>query len=292
MKKSIGIKSLSLVIITVLAASLLFTACGSSDSKNDTSAKSSNLKGSVLIVGSTSVQPLAQDLADSFNDIEKDVKIDVQGGGSSVGVSSIQKGTCDIGTSSRELTADEKKTGLTETVIAYDGIAVVIHPGNKVTNLTQDQITKIFSGEIKNWKDIGGADKDILVVSREESSGTRTAFQELLKLQKKDGTKTISLIKSDALVVSSNGEVKTNVASKENAIGYLSLGVLDKTIKAVTVDGKEATEANVKNKTYTISRPFLMLTKGDMKPELKAFIDYILSDKGQAIVAKNYVTLK
>ncbi|MCX8131135.1 MAG: phosphate ABC transporter substrate-binding protein [Clostridia bacterium] len=300
MRRSTITKSLTLMLVMVFAFSLVFTGCGQKENTNDPAATKpagdsggKKLEGSITIVGSTSVQPIAQALADAFGDIESGVTIDVQGGGSTSGVKSANDGTSDIGTSSRDLKEEEKGWGLTEHVIALDGIAVAVNPANAVSDLTKDQVAKIFKGEIKNWKEVGGADKEILVVSREAGSGTRGAFEEILKLEKKEGDKTISLVKADALIADGSGAVLANIASKDNAIGYISLGSVDKTIKTVKIDGIEATIENIKSKTYAISRPFLMLTKGDMKPEVKAFIDYILGEKGQEVVAEHkYIKVK
>ncbi len=280
-------------LISTISLSLLLTACGTSSQTPagaDTAA-GGKMSGTVSVSGSTSVQPLAQDLADIFNETEPGVSIEIQGGGSSQGIKDVTGGISDIGSSSRDLT-DEEKPGLTEHIIAYDGIAIVVHPSNPVTNLSKDQVQKIFKGEIKNWKEVGGSDSEILVVTREDGSGTRTAFEELLKLQEKKDGKTTSFIKSDALVADGTGAVKANIAAKENAIGYTSLGFVDNSLKKVNLDNIECSIENVKNKTYAISRPFLMLTKGDVKPETKAFLDFILSDKGQEIVGKNYITIR
>lgn len=287
MKKLINLKAIATMVTLLFSMTVIFTACGSSNESN-----SGKLQGKISVVGSTSVQPLAQELADDFNITETELLIDIQGVGSSAGIKAITDGTCDIGASSRELTKEEQAAGLTEKVIAIDGIAAIVNSSNSASDLTKEQLAKIFKGEIKNWKEVGGVDKEILVVSREAGSGTRGAFEELLKLQKKEGDKTISLVKSDALIAEGNGAVKANIASKDNAIGYISIGFVDKTVKALKIGGIEATEANVKAKTYSISRPFLMLTKGEMKPEVKAFMDYILGDKGQAVVAKKYISVK
>lgn len=286
-------------VITILAVALssavLFTACGSSSQQTpateNNTGKTGTLTGTVTVSGSTSVQPLAQDLADIFNESESGVDIQIQGGGSSQGIKDVTGGVSDIGTSSRELTAEEK-TGITEHIIAYDGVAIVIHPSNPVNNLTTEQVQKIFKGEIENWKEVGGKDQEILVVTREDGSGTRSAFEELMKLQEKKDDKTVSFIRSDALVGDGNGAIKANIASKDNAIGYTSLGFVDSSIKKVTLDSVECSVENVKNKTYAISRPFLMLTKGEIKPEVQAFIDFILSDKGQEVVGGNYIKIK
>ncbi|MCX7842179.1 MAG: phosphate ABC transporter substrate-binding protein [Clostridia bacterium] len=299
MRKLTSLKSLILVLAVLFAMTTLFAACGqkAEETKPSETTKAAETKkeetkgveGNIIIAGSTSVQPLAQELADKFMEANKGVKIDVQGGGSSAGVKAAIDGTADIGTSSRDLKEEEKNSGLTETVICLDGIAVVVNPKNTVSDLKKDDITKIFLGEIKNWKEVGGPDKNIVVVSREAGSGTRGAFEELLKLEKDKK----SLLVSTALIQEGNGAVKAAVASKEDAIGYVSLGYLDNTLKAVKVDGVECSEDTIKAKKYAISRPFLMLTKGEMKPQVKAFIDYILSGKGQeTIKAKHYITVK
>ncbi len=293
--------SISKKVITLLAHAITFTmlfaACGSAEKTpfGNTAAATqapTKLSGIVTVSGSTSVQPLAQDLADVFNEVEPDITVEIQGGGSSQGVKDASDGISAIGTSSRDLKDKEKEFGLKEHIIAYDGIAVVAHPSNPVSNLTKDQLTKIFKGEITNWKDVGGNDAEILVVTREDGSGTRSAFEELLKLQESKDGSIVSFMKSDALVADSNGVVKANVASKTDAIGYTSLGYADNTLKKISVDGVECSDENIKNKSYAISRPFLMLTKGELKPEVQAFLDFIMSDKGQEAVGKSYISVK
>ncbi len=294
---SLGKKSLTLITSALISAVML-TACGSSQAPADNNgaatgnnANAGNLSGTVTVSGSTSVQPLAQDLADVFNEKYPDVSVEIQGGGSSQGIKDVTDGTSDIGESSRELTPDEKN-GLAEHVIAYDGIAVVVNPANTVKDLTRDQIQKIFKGEITNWKDVGGKDQEILAVAREASSGTKTAFEELLGLQEKRDGQTVSLVRKDALVADGNGPVKANISSKENAIGYLSLGFADSTVKKLSIDGVECSVENIKNKSYAVSRPFLMLIKGAASPETQAFLDFVKSDAGQEIVGKTYITIK
>ncbi|RCX17540.1 phosphate ABC transporter substrate-binding protein (PhoT family) [Anaerobacterium chartisolvens] len=301
MRKSASFKFIALIFTLIFAVSML-SACGASNENTPdpttaepTTAESTpsastpepeaKLEGTITIVGSTSVQPLAEALADEFGTANPGVKIDVQGGGSTTGVKAANDGTGDIGNSSRDLKDEEKAWGLTEHVIALDGIAVAVNPSNAVQDLTKDQLIKIFTGEIVNWKEVGGADKEILIVSREAGSGTRGAFEEILKIEDK--------VKSDALVAEGTGAVMANVASKDNAIGYISLGSMDKTVKGLKIDGVEPTVENIKAKTYIIARPFLMLTKGDLKPEVKAFIDFIMSDKGQeTVVSQKFISSK
>ncbi|MEW9121686.1 MAG: phosphate ABC transporter substrate-binding protein PstS family protein [Thermotaleaceae bacterium] len=245
----------------------------------------------VVIAGSTSVQPLSEELAAEFMKSHKDIKIEVQGGGSSVGVKSAADGIADIGASSRELKDSEK--GLKEFEIALDGIAVVVNPSNKVKDLTMEQVKKIFIGEITNWKDLGGADKPIVVVSREQGSGTRGAFIEITGIEAKDASgKTVDNTTSKAITQPSTGAVKQTVSVTPDAIGYISLGAMDNTVSAVKINGVDATEANIKAKKYAIFRPFLYLTKAEPTGNVKAFIDFILSAEGQKIVSKDYITVK
>lgn len=289
----IGKKAMSTIVITVSLA-MLFSACGAEkgNPSGDYNSDTGTLSGTVTISGSTSVQPIAQDLADIFSETYSGITIEIQGGGSSQGIKDAANGVSDIGNSSRELKEEEKQLGITEHIIAYDGIAVVVHPANPVIDLTKEQIQKIFKGEIKNWKEVGGSDLEILVVSREESSGTKGAFEELLELQESKDGNTISFVRNDALVADGNGPIKANISSKENAVGYISLGFVDETIKKVSIDKIECTVENIKNKSYAVSRPFLMLTKGEMAPETKAFMDFILGDEGQEVVSKSYITVK
>lgn len=282
MKRIFPIRLLGLVLVVMVASATMLTACGGKAPV-----------GKVSVVGSTSVSPLAQSLADEFNKTQPDLKIDIQGVGSTAGIKAISDGTTDIGMSSRELSTSEKALNLKETVIALDGIAMIVNPANSIQDIKKDDILKIYKGEIKNWKELGGADQEIIVVSREVGSGTRGAFEELLKLQKKEGDKTISLLVDNALIAEGNGAVLANVAGKANAIGYMSLGMVDETkVRKVKVDGVEASEANLKANQYTIARPFLMLTKAEPTKEAKAYLDFILSEAGQKIVAKDYISVK
>lgn len=295
MKKA---KLISLILALVMV-SVVFVGCSGSNTKvtpqdgvkaqqeqeNKAEAPQENrLTGTINVIGSTSVQPLAQSLADAFASVETGVKVDIQGVGSTAGVKAADDGTADIGTSSRELKPEEKEWNLTEHVIAKDGIAVIVHPNNTASNLTKEQVSQIFSGEITNWSQVGGLDKEIVVVSREEGSGTRGAFEEILKIE--------GILSEKALIAEGNGAVKQNIATKEDAIGYVSLGYLDDSIQAVSVDGVEATDENILASKYPIARPFLMLTKGELKPEVKAFLDFIMSSEGQKIVSEDYIPVK
>lgn len=284
MKKSINMK----IILSILALSLvmpfLFAGCGKTNQNKSNETPGTFLKGTVTISGSTSVQPLAQILADEFTKDNPGISIDVQAGGSSAGIKNASTQLTDIGNSSRELKEEEKEWKLDEHKVAIDGIAVIVHPDNSISDLSKAQIISIYKGEITNWKDVGGEDKEIVVVSREEGSGTRGAFEEILKIE--------GSVRKDMLISNENGIVKATVASKKDAIGYMSLGYVDGTVKAVKVDGIEASVENIKADKYAISRPFLMLTKGELRPEVKEFLDYIKGEKGQEIVAEEgYITI-
>lgn len=244
-------------------------------------------KQSITINGSTSVQPLAEELASTFKAKNQNATIDIQSGGSGVGIKSAIDGVVDIGMSSRELKTEEKT--LKEFKIATDGIGVILHPENSVNDLTIEQLRKIYTGEITNWKDVGGKDSNITVVTREEGSGTRGAFIELTGLEVKEGDKKVDKTLASAITQGSTGAVMTTVAGDANAIGYASFGsAKDKTdIKLISVGGVACSEENIYAGSYKISRPFLMLTKEEPTGLVKDFLDFILSAEGQNIVAEN-----
>ncbi len=294
-KSNSKFKLLAALLVVVLLGVFLLAACENTDAneetaQGDTTGETTSLSGKIMIVGSTSVQPLAEKLADEFNKEHPDLRIDIQGVGSTAGVKAANDGTCDIGTASRALKSEEESWGLTENIIALDGIAVVVNPANKVQDLQNEDVLKIFTGEINNWKDLGGEDKEIIVVSREAGSGTRGAFEELMKLEKKVEGKTVSLVVDNALIAEGNGAVLANVAGKESSIGYMSLGMVDESkVKKVKINGVEATVQNIKSQSYPIARPFLMLTKDEPTQETQAFLEFILSNGGQKVVAEDYI---
>jgi len=286
------------LIVLILIMVFTLSGCGSSAEKNVDVNKNSaineeGLKGHVTLVGSTSVTPVAQEIAEAFMKKNPNVKVDVQGVGSSAGIKAAHDKTADLGMSSRNLKSGEKEWNLDEHIIAFDGIAVVVNPKNTVSELTKEQVRDIFEGKIKNWKELGGVDKEILVISREAGSGTRGAFEELLELQKKnsDGKKVSAVVK-EALVAEGNGAVKANVAKKEYAIGYLSLSYVDSTVKTVNIDGYDPTVENIIAGKYNISRPFLLLSNGELSDVAKAYLDFVLSEEGQNIVAKKNIKAK
>lgn len=246
------------------------------------------LSGELQLAGSTSVQPLAELLAAEFMKANPEVKVTVQGGGSGVGVTSAAEGTAAIGNVSRDLKNDEKVKfpALVQTRIAIDGLTVVVNPSvTGVTNLTLDQVRKIFAGQITNFKDVGGPDAAIVVVTREEGSGTRDFFQEAVMGKE-------AKISEKALVQQSNGQVRTTVASTPNAIGFLSFGFMDTTTTPVNIEGAAPTVDNVKNGSYKLWRNFNMVTQGSANKLAQAFFDFIFSPAGQAIVAKEWIAVE
>ncbi len=245
--------------------------------------ESGELSGTITTGGSTTVQPLSETLSGAFMQIFPEVEVTVTGGGSSVGVTSASNGTLDIGAASRELKASEEGLGLVVSVLAYDGIAVVVNAAQTVTGLSTEQIKQIFAGEITNWNEIGGANDDIVVVSREEGSGTRAAFEELVMGE--------TLITDTAILQSSTGALKTTVAGNKKAIGYISMGYLDSSVNALDIDGVAGTEENAKNGSYPIVRPLLYVTKGEPAGIVKKYIDFCRGIAGQAIVAEDYISI-
>lgn len=261
----------TLLMGTMLIGSLA-VGCGSSDgSVSQDSSK-------VTISGSTSVGPVVEILGEDFEAKNEGISIEVQQIGSSAGIKNAIEGTSQIGMASRDLKDEEKASGLKETQIAIDGIAVITNKNNEVKDLTLEQVKDIYTGKITNWKEVGGKDAPIVVVSREDGSGTRDGFQENVGFESEELTK-------DAQISDGSGNIKSTVEGNENAIGYISFGYVDDNVNALTIDGVELTTENIKNNTYAIARPFLFVSKEDnISEEGTKFIEYILSDEGQKIV--------
>lgn len=271
------ITSILLVGILLWGAAAV-SGCGKNNASDSPQNNTGGLSGTLTVAGSTSVQPFSEVLAEKFMAVHKGVQVNVQGGGSSVGIEAAISGAAGIGASSRALKAEEKAKELVDTTIALDGIVIVVHTSNEVKALKTDEVMNIYLGNIKNWKEVGGADAPITVVSREDGSGTREAFTTLI-MNKKDIIKT-------AIVQNSTGAVRTTVAGDKNAIGYVSLSSLSQDVKSIDIDGIAATEANVQAGTYKLQRPFIYVTKGAPSGLAKAFIDFVLSPEGQNIIVE------
>lgn len=236
------------------------------------------ISGTVTMAGSTSMEKLANAVAESFMAKYPDVTVTAEFTGSSAGIESVLAGSVDIGNSSRALKDEEKSAGAVENIVAIDGIAVVTDPANTVTGLTTDQLVSIYKGETKNWSDVGGSDEAIVVVGREAGSGTRGAFEELLGLE--DAC-------AYANELDSTGAVMAKVASTPGAIGYVSLDVVDDTVIALSLDDVEPTEENIKAGSYSLSRPFVMATKGEIAeqtPAVQELFNYLKSDEGKDLI--------
>lgn len=235
----------------------------------------------VIVAGSTSVQPFSEALAEEYMRLNPGIIIDVQGGGSSAGIKSAQTSTADIGMSSRNLKEEEQ--GLWSVEIARDGLAVIVNPDNSITDLSLNQVQDIYSGIFTNWNQLGGHDAEIHVITREEGSGTRSAFEDLVM----DDVE----INPRSIVQDSNGTVRQLVGDDPNAIGYVSLGLVNDKVIALRLNGVKATHDNVINGTYNLSRPFLFVTNSEPTGEVKKFIDFVLSDEGKRMLdAEGLVT--
>ena len=301
-------KLLALIGAGILAVTAL-AACGNSDATANTASSAeassvaestvaasseaapaeatADLSGSISMVGSTSMEKLANALSEAFMEKYPDVTVTAEFVGSGAGVEAVTNGTADIGNSSRSLKDEEKAAGVVENVVAIDGIAVCVDPANEVANLTKEQLTNIYNGTITNWKEVGGADEPIIVIGREAGSGTRGAFEELVDL--KDACKY-------ANELDSTGAVIAKVASTPGAIGYASLDALDDSVKALSLEGVEATAENIKAGNYFLSRPFVMATKGEISEQndlVQAWFDFVLGDEGQQVASEvGLITVK
>ncbi|MBN1694537.1 phosphate ABC transporter substrate-binding protein [candidate division WOR-3 bacterium] len=246
---------------------------------------------SITITGSTTVLPIAQMAAEAFMDIHQDISVSVRGGGSGVGIAALIDARADIADASRSIKTKEIKLAREKgidpyaNVVARDGIAVVVHPDNPLDSISIEDLKKIYTGEIENWKDLGGPSKSIVVISRDYSSGTFEVFKELVL----EGAKVID----GALMLASNKAVSTTVSTTPNSIGYIGLGYLSEDVKALKVDGVKASEETVKKGEYKLARPLFMYTNGEPKGIIKTFIDFIFSPQGQKIAREvGYVPVK
>ncbi len=285
-------KILSLMLMSLVTVSTLLTGCGgsasnsssadsgssgSSSSSATASSASSSLSGTVATDGSTSMEKVIGYLSEAFMKDNPDVKVTYNPTGSGSGIEAVGKGSCDIGLASRDLTDEEKSSGLKQTTIALDGIGIIVNPQNGVEDLSIDQIAKIYTGEITNWKDVGGADGQIVVIGREAASGTRDGFETITNTKEKC---------KYAQELTSTGDVVQTVAGNPNAIGYASIADLNDSVKAIKVGGVAPSEDTVKDGSYKIQRNFNLITKdgATLSAPAQAFFDYCTgADAGQYI---------
>ena len=279
-------KILAFELSAVMALALL-AGCGNqtdNNSSNDNGGDASDtpaasVSGTVSTDGSTSMEKVIGALSESYMAANKDVTVNYNPTGSGAGITAVQEGTCDIGLSSRALKDEEKAAGLKETVLAYDGIAIIVHPDNPVSDLSIEQIAKLYTGEITNWKDVGGSDAEVVLIGREAASGTRDGFESIT------GTKDKCQYRQE---LTSTGDVITAVSQNPDAIGYASLAAIKDSVKALSVDGVTPSETTVKDGSYQVQRPFVLVTvEGKaLSAAAQSFFDYATSADAADIIAK------
>ncbi|MBQ7862024.1 MAG: phosphate ABC transporter substrate-binding protein [Clostridia bacterium] len=257
MKKIICLITLAIALVCVL------TACGGN-------------KEAVTTDGSTSMNKVIGALGEAFQ-ADSGITVTYNATGSGAGIQAVLEGRCDIGLASRDLKDEEKAKGLEGTVLAYDGIAIIVNPENPVNDLDLETIAKIYTGEIKNWKEIGGNDAEIVLIGREAGSGTRDGFESITDTEDKCKYRQ---------ELTSTGDVITTVASNPNAIGYASLASVKETVKALNVDGVKPSEATIKDGSYVVQRPFVLVTKTDvtLSESAQSFFNFITSEAAQGII--------
>ena len=277
MKKS-KITSIAATSAALIMGVSLFAGCSSSSSTT-TSGDGSSVTGTVATDGSTSMEKVIGSLGETFMAENSGISFTYNPTGSGSGITAVSEGRCDIGLSSRNLKDEEKEQGLESTTLALDGIAVIVSPSNEVSDLSLDEITKIYTGEITNWKDVGGKDAEIVLIGREAGSGTRDGFESITKTEDKCQYRQ---------ELTSTGDVITSVSNNADAIGYASLASIKDSVKAVTVDGVQATEDTVKDGTYKIQRPFILVTKSgtQLSAAAQKFFDYVTSTEAADVIKK------
>lgn len=268
----------ALLLACVLSFSLV--GCGNNDGGSDAAASGSgDVSGTVALNGSTSMEKLVNGLKEGIVETYPNLQLEPQFTGSSAGVEAVTNGTADIGDVSRALTDEEKAGGLVENIVALDGIAVVTDTANTATNLTTQQLKDIYTGKITNWSEVGGADQNIVVIGRESGSGTRDAFEEILDIADQCQL---------AQTLNETGAVAAAIQSTPGAIGYISLDALNDKVKALQLDGVAPSEETVKDGSYTLQRPFVMATKGEISEQsaqVQAVFEFINSDAGQEVIS-------
>ena len=297
-RKSIMKKKLIAAICTAALMTAALTGCGSNGTATDTTADTTqteaadasatdttaeedtaaDLSGTISLAGSTSMEKLCVAMSESFMEKYPGITVTVEYTGSGAGLESLASGSVDIGDASRSLKDEEKAAGSVENIVAIDGIAVIEDKDNGVTNVSAEDLAKIYKGEVKNWSELGGKDEAIVVIGREAGSGTRDAFEELLDIADSCAY---------AQELDSTGAVLAKVASTPGAIGYVSLDVVDDTVTAVSIDGTEPTEEQILAGNYLLSRPFVMATKGEISEQndlVKTWFDYIASEDGKNVI--------
>ncbi len=278
MKKNFLVKTIA-VVAAMAMMTVGLAGCGEkSNNENANENQSEQLSGNLSLAGSTSMEKLANALAEAFMEKNQDVRVNAEFTGSSAGIESLIAGRTNIGNASRSLSDEEQQKGAVENVVAIDGIAVILDKDNKVKDLTKDQLVSIYKGEVKNWKEVGGSDQAIVVVGREAGSGTRGAFEELLEVED---------LCAYSNELESTGAVLAKVAATKGAIGYVSLDVVDQTVQSVKVNGVEATEENILDGKYILNRPFVMATMGELEKQsdlIKAWFSFIDSEEGQEVI--------
>ena len=271
-------KKIIAVIMTALLAAIVFTACSSSENSQpqSTDGQSETVTGSVATDGSTSMEKVIGALGEAFQQ-DTGITFTYNPTGSGSGIKAVSEGRCDIGLSSRALKDDEVASGLVGTTLAYDGIAIIVNPENPVSDLDVETIAKIYKGEITNWKDVGGNDAEIVLIGREAGSGTRDGFESIT------GTEDKCKYNQE---LTSTGDVITTVGQNPDAIGYASLAALQDSVKAVAVDGVEPTEATVKDGSYVVQRPFILVTKEGtaLSETAQKFFDFVTSPDAAGII--------
>ena len=280
-------KKIMAFALTAVMALALLAGCGNqtnNDNANNGGDSADNggaaaVSGTVSTDGSTSMEKVIGALSESYMAANKDVTVNYNPTGSGAGITAVQEGTCDIGLSSRALKDEEKAAGLQETVLAYDGIAIIVHPDNPVSDLTLEQIAQLYTGEITNWKDVGGNDAQVVLIGREAASGTRDGFESIT------GTKDKCQYRQE---LTSTGDVITAVSQNPDAIGYASLASIKDSVKALNVDGVTPSEASVKDGSYKVQRPFVLVTvEGKaLSSAAQSFFDYATSADAADIIAK------